>query len=419
MNKIGLISILVSCIIIIAAAYSFVNNQDPDIEITTQIPLADDANATADSVNSLVDSLNDFSLDFYQQIKNDEQGNIFFSPYSIFTAFSMAYEGTAGNTANEMNNVLNILQNNPATLGSFGRIYNLLNQKQEGYTISTANSFWAHQNYKFLEEYLNLLQNFYMAEAHELDFAKNVESAETINNWVEEQTKEKIKDMIQPDMLSDLTKLVITNAIYFKGLWDLPFNPEDTYLTNFELISDETVSVDMMSNSLYDFNYTETDDLQILKLYYQNKELSMIFILPKQNNITLAENELDSENLLQWNNNFEQRKITIQLPKFQFETKYTLNDIMMQMGIVDAFSPGIADFSKMDGTKNLFISRALHQAYIDVNEEGAEAAAATAIIMELTAIPDQFLADHPFIFMIQHEETGAILFLGRVMNPSE
>ena len=216
-----LISIFICCIIVIAGIVSFIyfTKPEPNINITTQIPLADDTNATAESVSLLVDSLNDFSFNFYNHISSREDGNIFFSPYSIFVAFSMAYEGARGNTSIEMQNVLNILQNDSATLGSFGKIYNLLNQRQDGYTISTANAFWAHQDYEFLSEYLGLLQNFYMAEANELDFGNNVEAAEIINNWIEDQTNDKIKDMIDSSMLSDYTKLVLTNAIYFKGDW--------------------------------------------------------------------------------------------------------------------------------------------------------------------------------------------------------
>jgi serpin B len=394
---------------------------ESEIVITTQVPLADDTNATAESVSSLVDSLNDFSFNFYQQIGTSEDGNIFFSPYSIFVALSMAYEGARGNTATEMQNVLNVLQNDSATLGSFGRVYNLLNQNQVGYTISTANAFWAHQDYTFLKEYLGLLQNFYMAEANELDFAKNVEAAETINNWIEEQTHDKIKDMIQADMLSDYTKLVLTNAIYFKGLWADPFHPDDTYETDFELASEETVKVNMMDSGDSIFNYTETEDLQILQLNYYGNDLSMIIILPKENNISIAESTINAGNLSNWRNNLIAEKIDVEIPKFKFEKKYQLNNMLKEMGIIDAFNPGMANFSGMDGTDNLFISKALHQSYVEVNEEGTEAAAATSIIMELTAIPDiiEFKADHPFIFLIQHEETGAILFMGKVMNPAE
>ena len=315
-----------------------------------------------------------------------------------------------------MQNVLNILQNDPATLGSFGRVYNLLNQNQDGYTISTANAFWAHQNYTFLPEYLSLLENFYMAEANELDFGENEQAAETINNWIEEQTRDKIKDMIQPDMLSELTKLVLTNAIYFKGFWAIPFETENTYETDFELTTGETATVDMMSGET-GFNYTETDDLQILKLNYQGNDLSMLIVLPKENDITIAEDAINAENLTNWRNDLYELEINVGIPKFKFETKYSLNNLLMEMGIIDAFGTE-ANFSGMDGTTSLFISRALHQAFVEVNEEGTEAAAATAIIMELKAIPNYFLADHPFLFLIQHEETGAVLFMGRVMDPA-
>ena len=418
-----LLAIFISCVIIIVGIVSIIyfTKPEPNINISTQLPLADDTNATAESVSLLVDSLNDFSFNFYKHISSRAEGNVFFSPYSIFVAFSMAYEGARGNTATEMQNVLNILQNDSATLGSFGKIYNLLNQNPEGYKISTANAFWANQDYEFLSEYLGLLQNFYMAEANELDFGNNVEAAETINNWIEDQTNDKIRDMIEASMLSDYTKLVLTNAIYFKGDWANPFDPDNTFETDFKLNYDDAVKVDMMENADSGFNYTETEDLQILELQYVGNDLSMIFVLPKENNISIAESKINAENLSAWRDNFIEGDIIVQIPKFKFEKKYGLNNIMREMGIIDAFEPDIADFSGMDGTKWLFISDAIHQSYIEVNEEGTEAAAATAIVMEATYIPEykEFIADHPFLFLIQHKETGALLFMGKAMNPSE
>ena len=425
LNNKGLIAIIVSILIITAAFVTLILVNMPKKNNPNEftIPLADDSNSTAESISSLVDSINDFSFNFYKEIQSNEKGNIFFSPYSIFVAFSMAYEGARGNTAIEMQNVLNFLQNDSATLGSFGRIYNLLNQNQESYTISTANAFWANKDYSFLKSYLNLLINFYMAEANELDFSKNVDAANIINSWIEEKTHNKIKDMIEENMLSDLTKLVLTNAIYFKGLWAKPFNPENTYETEFNLNSGQKIDIDMMRSDRdsSNFNYTENNDLQILKLYYNANNLSMIIILPKENNISIAESFINSNNLTNLNNDFNETEVSVQIPKFKFENKYDLINTMVNMGIRDAFSPGIADFSGMDGTYNLFIGKALHQSFIEVNEEGTEAAAATSIMMELTAMPDlkYFIADHPFIFLIQHEETGAILFMGRVVDPSE
>jgi len=425
MNKKNILSIGVIAILIGAVFVGvFYNNIDDSDVITSDKPVAVETYATAESVQSLVDSLNDFSFAFYDEIIKDEESNVFYSPYSIFTALSMAYEGARGNTAVEMKSILNILQNDSVTESSFGRLYNLLNHNIEGYTINTANAFWANDDYKFLDEYINLLTSYYIAEANELDFSKRVEAAEIINTWIEEQTNDKINDMIKLDMLSKMTKLVLANAIYFKGLWEKQFDPADTYETDFETNSLETVTVDMMSYTGEDkkFNYTETDDLKILELDYQGNETSMIIILPKENNITIAEKQLSKENLTNWKDSFTKTKIaTLQIPKFKLETEYTLNNILSDMGMGDAFSPGIADFSGMDGAKSLFISKVLHKAFVEVNEEGTEAAAATAIIMELTAVmdPTTFVADHPFIFLIQQKETGAILFTGKVTDPSE
>jgi serpin B len=425
MNKkiilpIGVIAILIGAVFV-GVFYSTTNDSD----VTTfEKPVAVDTYATTESVQSLVDSLNDFSFAFYDEIIKNEESNVFYSPYSIFTALSMAYEGAHGNTAVEMKNVLNILQNDSVTESSFGRLYNLLNQNKEGYTINTANAFWANEDYKFLDEYIALLKSYYIAEANELDFSKNAEAAETINTWIEEQTKDKIKDMIKPEMLSDVTKLVLTNAIYFKGLWEKQFDPKDTYDADFETNTLETVTVDMMSYNGEDkkFNYTETEDLKILELDYQGNDVSMIIILPKENNITLAEKQLSAVNLADLKSRLTETKIdTLQIPKFKLETEYILNNILSDMSMADAFSPGVADFSGMDGTNNLFISSVIHKAFVEVNEEGTEAAAATAIMIEKGIVldPTTFIANHPFIFLIQQKETGAVLFMGKVTNPSE
>jgi len=413
MKKIGLIAIPVGFIVVAAAI--FVVFQEPKTEI---IPakIADETNYTAEKLDSIVDSLNAFTFDFYRKVS--ENKNVFFSPYSIFVALSMAYEGARGNTADEMYSILKILQNDSATRGSFGRLYNLLNQQKEGYNISTANAFWAQQNYEFLREYIDILESYYIAEAKELDFADNVKAANTINTWIEEHTNHKIKNMIDPGALSELTRLVLTNAIYFKGLWAIPFDQDNTNKADFKINADETVEVDMMSNSKVKFNYTDTNDLQILKLLYKGNDLSMIIILPKENNISIAEDALNPVNLSNWNDMLISQKIPVKLPKFKFETEYTLNDVLDEMGMKDAFIPGISDFSGMDNTKDLYISQVLHKAFVEVNEEGTEAAAATGIIMTSEYNPLEFTADHPFIFLIQHEETGAIIFMGKIMNPS-
>ncbi|MDH7506865.1 MAG: serpin family protein [Candidatus Thermoplasmatota archaeon] len=419
MNKISLITIGVFCLIFIAGIISVVYfKKSEDFQYTTTpVKLADDSNYTAEKLSNLVDSINKFSFDFYQKISENKHENIFFSPYSIFVALSMAYEGACGNTAIQMFNILNFLQNDSETQGSFGRIYNLLNQKQTGYKISTANAFWIHQKYIFLPEYINLLQNYYMAEANKLDFSNNVEAASIINSWIENQTNGKIKDMIDPGSLSELTRLVLTNAIYFKGLWEHPFDPKYTSKMDFKINHIETVKVDMMSLSDCSFDYTETDDLQILKLPYKGKNLSMIVILPKENNLSIVDSLLNTLNIKNWYKNFQKTQINIFLPKFKFVAEYNLNNILKDMGMVDAFSEIDADFFGMDGTRSLFISDILHKAFVEVNEEGTEAAAATSVIVTTTAMTPTFNADHPFVFLIQHEDTGAILFMGKIINP--
>jgi serpin B len=420
MKKLSLIAICICCLIIIAGVFSaiYLINNEPYTEGKTKVRLADDKNYTSGKLSSLVDSLNLFSIDFYQKISENKKDNIFFSPYSIFVALSMAYEGAYGNTAQQMYNILRFLQNDSATQGSFGRIYNLLNQKQTGYKISTANAFWIQQNYPFLSGYVNLLKNYYMAEANELDFSKNVEAAGIINSWIENQTNGKIKDMIDSAALSEFTRLVLTNAIYFKGLWENPFDPKYTSQMDFKLNSNETAKVDIMSLTGCTFNYTETDELQILKLPYKESDLSMVIILPKDNDISIADSALNALDLEDWRSSLQEIKINIDIPKFKFETEYNLNNILKNMGMIDAFSANDADFSGMDGTKNLFISNVLHKAFVEVDEEGTEAAAATAVIVTTSMITTNFNADHPFVFLIQHEETGAILFMGKIMNPA-
>jgi len=425
MKKQNLIALFGAVVIFIASSFSvyYFSEHSDEESSDVVVKLADERDATAESLSSLVDSLNNFSFEFYDVIKQESSDNLFISPYSIFVAVSMAYEGSNGNTYEEMKNILNIPQNDSAVEASFGKLYNLLNQNLEGYKINTANAFWANKNYEFLDEYLNLLESYYMAEANNLDFSKNVEAAEIINSWVEEQTNGKITDLIQSSSLSELTKLVLTNAIYFKGDWEKQFDVDNTYEEDFNLSSGNKVKVDMMKFTGDEaiFNYTDTEMLQILELAYHGNDLSMLIILPKENNIEAIESILTLDNIEEWRSSLSERNIDIYIPKFEFKTKYSLNSALQTMGINDAFIPGDADFSGMDGTHDLFINEVIHKAYVKVDEEGTEAAAATGITIGVTSINpdvDEFKADHPFIFLIQHKETGAVLFLGKVMDPS-
>ena len=379
-----------------------------------------DTFATAESVDSLSDAMNGFNFEMYNELGIDSDENVFFSPYSIFTALAMTYEGARGDTAAQMKNVLGFEQNDEVSLCSFGRIYNLLNIDAE-YTLNTANALWTKKDYPFLEEYLRFIDNYYMGKATDVDFTNPSEAAEIINSWVEENTGGKIEDMLSSNDITPGTVLILSNAIYFKGLWLTQFDVEDTIDRDFEITSTEIVQVPTMvlTGSEESFNYGETDDLQILELPYKGDAVSMIIILPKENNISSVDQILNNENLATWMDSMYPTDVDIYLPKFTYKTEYNLKEMLMAMGMDISFTPG-ADFSGMNGYGGLFIEKVLHKAFVEVNEEGTEAAAATTVhVMEssISEPPKVFDADHPFLYLIQHKETGTILFMGKVVDP--
>ncbi|MCK5333558.1 MAG: serpin family protein, partial [Candidatus Aenigmarchaeota archaeon] len=352
-----------------------------------------------------------------------EEGNVFFSPYSISTALAMTYEGAKGKTAEEMQNVLHIPEDSTIRMPAFARIYNEINKGDKEYELSTANALWAQQDYIFLDEYTNNVEKYYGGKITNLDFITETEkSRQIINTWVEDQTNNKIKDLLPQGVLNALTRLVLTNAIYFKGTWTKQFDKKDTKEEDFTTSSGQTSKVPMMSltGDNAKFNYAETNDAQILELPYDNDDLSMLIILPKENDLGALEESLNSENVPKFKSMLRKQRVDIYIPKFKFETKYFMVETLKKMGMPTAFT-STADFSGMDGTKNMYIANVIHQAFVEVNEEGTEAAAATAVVMQITSASMEplpiFRANHPFIFLIQQKSTGNILFLGRVSNP--
>ena len=410
--------ITAGCIaVLIVAGLIYSGLVSPPVNIQAR---AVDTFATSESVGSLSGAMNDFSFEMYKELGIDSDENVFFSPYSIFVALAMTYEGARGETAEQMKDVLGFEQNDEVSLCSFGRIYNLLNIDSE-YTLNTANALWTMKDYPFLEEYLSFIDNYYMGKATDVDFSNPIETAEIINNWVEENTGGKIEDMLSSGDISPSTVLILSNAIYFKGLWMTQFDKEDTVDRDFEITPTEIVQVPTMvlTDSEEKFNYTETDDLQILELPYKGDDVSMIIFLPKKDNISSVEQMLDNENLAMWMDSMNPTDVDIYLPKFTHKTEYNLKEMLISMGMDLAFSFN-ADFSGMNGFGGLFIGKVLHKAFVEVNEEGTEAAAATTVHMFETAMPGQskvFDADHPFMYLIQHKETGTILFMGKVVDP--
>ncbi len=357
---------------------------------------------------------NKFAFDLYGRLQGD---NVFFSPYSISAALAMVYEGAKGRTAEEIADVFGFPE--PAVLReSFAATYAELNAPNKAFELHTANALWAQQDYKFLEDYLAVVKEAYGGQVTNLDFVQQPQQAvATINAWVEKETKGKIPEIITLDFINTMTRLILTNAIYFKGNWESQFDPQNTRKDSFRT-SKGSVQVPMMNLCEAPLLYGETDKLQVLGMPYEKWELSMMVLLPKTEGVgSLA--QIGPEELTRLSESLRPQEVKVTMPKFTFRTEYDLAGVLADMGMDSAFSD-TADFSGMDGTRNLYISDVVHKAFVDVNEKGTEAAAATAVGMRSLGIstPPVFRADHQFMFIIQQRNTGNILFLGRVDDPS-
>jgi serpin B len=387
-------------------------------------PTTDDSGSTQEGIQEVVNANNQFAFDLYSKLDESEEGNIFYSPYSISAALAMTYEGAKGQTASEMKEVFHFPESN-VLRPNFAAIYNGINQENSVYELKTGNALWVQQDYPFLGEYTESVEKYYGGKASNVDFIEETEkSRETINSFIEEQTNDKIKDLIPAGVLNSMTRLVLTNAIYFKGTWEWQFDKGDTNEEDFKITPTNIVKTDMMymKPDKARFNYADTDELQILELPYKGEKISMLILLPTEN-LESIEPTLTAEKLNEYKSQMEETNLdAIYLPKFEFDSKYFMKDALSALGMPTAFSSN-ADFSGMTGNKDLFISEVIHQAYVKVDEEGTEAAAATAIVVETTSAgPGDskiFRADHPFIFIIQEKETGNILFIGRVTDPTK
>jgi serpin B len=379
--------------------------------------------ATSTEIQSVVNANNQFAFDLYSRYSSKD-GNVFFSPYSITTALAMTYEGAHGQTATEMQKVLHLTDNTDSRRAATASIYTDLNTAGKPFTLKTANALWSEKTYQFLPDYFSTIANYYKGNVTNLDFKMNPEgSRTTINSWVENQTNNKITNLIPQGAIDSLTRLVLTNAIYFKGTWVIQFNKSQTQKASFTTASGSTVQTDMMtlSGEKALFNYGETASAQILELPYSGNELSMLLILPKQGvNLDTIEKGLGTS-FLGYQSSLTNQRVDVFMPKFTFKTTYSLASDLTAMGMPTAFSTA-ADFSGMTGNLDLYIGAVIHQAFVAVDEEGTEAAAATAVMMGVTSAMPQpipvFRADHPFIFMIENTKTGEILFMGRVTNPT-
>lgn len=399
------------------AAVLFLFPYQPD-----QPPKADDTGSTQQGIQDVVNANNRFAFDLYSELDKSENENLFYSPYSVSAALAMTYDGAKGQTADEMKSVFHFPENN-ILRPNFAAIYNDINKGAKDYELRTGNALWVQKDFSFLADYTSRVEKYYGGKAANLDFVKETEkSRQTINSFIEEQTNNKIKNLIPTGSLNELTRLVLTNAIYFKGTWQWEFDTSDTRDGDFKITPTNIVKTPMMN--MYpkktNFNYADTGDLQILELPYKGDEISMLVLLPSENLDTM-EPDLTAEKLNEYKSKMKETKLdSISLPKFEFDTKYFMNDTLSALGMPTAFSQS-ADFSGMNGKRNLFINFVIHQAYVKVDEKGTEAAAATAVGVGITSVRPRtdFRADHPFVFLIQDKETGNILFFGRVVDPTK
>ena len=389
--------------------------------IEHELPAKKDNKAITVNFSDISDSNNQFAFDLYSKL-SEEEGNIFFSPWSITAALAMTYEGARGETANEIARTLHFPEDYGLLRLSYVELNSKINSKDSKYNLSTANAFWVQKDFGILDEYVNVLQKYYDASANLVDFIKATEEArQTINKWVEDKTNDKIKDLIPVGVLDAATRLVLTNAIYFKANWLVQFDKEETKNEEFKVNNEKTVIVPIMRYTESRFNYAETDESQILELLYEGNNLSMIILLPKNDDLEKVESSLSTVKFTEWVTKLKEQNVDVFIPRFTFDSKYFLSKNLKEMGILSSFDPLEADFSGIDGKKDLVISDVIHQAFVDVNEEGTEAAAATAVVIGIISIPPPtpiFRADHPFIFIIQERENNTILFIGRVSDPT-
>jgi serpin B len=391
-----------------------------------------DATSETDLAPELVGGNTAFGIELFSVLAGEEpDGNLFVSPYSISTALAMTWAGAEGRTAEQMAEVLHF----DLPEGTVHQLFESIQSKlQTDYrrqymqgegdplTLEVANALWAQESFPLLQDYVSLVRQSYDAEARNLDFVNNPEGArQTINAWVEDKTRDRIRDLLPRGSIDSMTRLVITNAVYFKGSWNDPFEEAATSDGEFTLADGSTVEVPMMHQT-EEYPYAETHGCRAVELPYADNQSSMIVLLP-DGDIGDFEQSLTGEKLSDILTGLRSAEIQLSMPSFEFTSSFSLSDVLKTMGMSRAFDPSMADFSGMTGSRDLYISAVIHKAFVKVDEEGTEAAAATAVVMALTSAqpePEPIVLDldRPFLFLIRDRITGSVLFMGRVADPS-
>ncbi|MFH1748262.1 MAG: serpin family protein [Planctomycetota bacterium] len=383
-------------------------------------PCAAVAGPPSANLDKVVSGNTEFALDLYGKLRSGE-GNLFLSPHSVSTALAMTYAGARGATGTEMAHVLHFLLKLDQLHPAFAELESSLrlDGQDPHVALHTANGLWGQQGYGFLQEFRDLCAAHYGAGFREVDFAQAPDSVRRrINTWVARQTHEKIQELLRPGDITADTALVLTNAIYFKGAWASQFDSARTAEGAFKLDAERQVTVPMMKQ-LGKFPFATYEQVNVLELPYAGDRLSMVLILPKEvNGLRAVEQTLTGANLERWLAGLNEQPVRVSMPRFELDYRADLTQTLQALGMAEAFAPGRADFSGMTGRSGLFISMVIHQAQLVVHEQGTQASAATAVVKKGISLLSEFVVDHPFIFLIRDRQTGSILFLGRVLNPT-
>ena len=372
---------------------------------------------------------NAFAFDLYRVMRGDKE-NMFYSPHSITLALAMAYAGARSETEAQMAQALHYRLDqerlHPALnaldleLSRRGEAEEGAEEEGERFQLNIANAVWGHADYGFRSDYLDVLARNYGAGLRVVNFEGAPEEArQTINQWVSEETEGKIEDLLPQGAVDTLTRLILTNAIYFNASWMHPFEEKNTSEGDFYTLDGGSVTAPMMKQTER-FGYAEGEGYQAVELPYVGGEMSMVILLPATERFDQFESALDAEQVRAITEQLQRQNVSLTVPTFEFESKFGLAGTLAGMGMSDAFSPEEADFSGIDDTENLYITDVVHKAFVSVDEAGTEAAAATGVVMGVTSAPAEpveVTVDHPFIFLIRDNETGTILFVGRVLNP--
>ncbi len=398
-----------------------------DIDLTGGLAYITDPSVSDDDLNDQAEDLNEFALDLYHQLAKEE-GNLVYSPYSIYQAFLMVYAGADTETRAQIADALDIDLEDGDLVHEWMNALNLrltelpdyMPEGSQPLVFNVANALWAQKDFHFEQAFLDKLFANYKAGLKLVDFSNPEEARQVINLWVAAQTNDKIKELISQGMLNEMTRLVITNAIYFKGAWLNRFDEDHTKNAPFYLLDGSQVEVEMMSNS-FNGGALVNDSYTAVRLPYEGGNYAMVLLMPN-GDFKDFESTLDEDGFEDVLNRLADgyNMVDFQMPRFTTESSFSLADQLKALGIQNAFDPTLADFSHITGKKDLYISNVIHQAFIDVNEEGTEAAAATALSMTTASMPIEsyeITLDHPFIYVIYEQTTNTIVFMGRFVKP--